>query len=347
LKFPRILVKAPNWIGDAVLATPLLSALRAHWPDAHLGVLARAKVRPVVERGPAVDEIVDESVGSPLALTRLIAGGTWDLAISCSSSLRVAAALGAARIPVRIGFAGGGRHFFLTEPVPPPPRSVHQIEHYLLLGMAAGLDLPGVRDRNGDKVTIEGRVRDLVWRTLPGDDAEVDRFLRVFAEPGETFVAFAPGASFGPAKRWFAGRWAALGDRLALGAGVRVALVGGPDEQPAALAIAGIMARPPVNAAGLLTLGGTAALLKRCRAFVSNDSGLMHVGTAVGVPTIGLFGSSNPHWTGPRGALHEALWGNVPCSPCYRRTCVRGRDYGCLDALTVDQVAGAVTARLG
>ena len=328
MKFPRILVKAPNWIGDAVLATPLLAALRAHWPDAHLGVLARAKIRPVIERGPAVDEIVDEPEGSPLRFARLLREGTWDLAISCSSSLRVAVAFGAARIPVRIGFAGGGRHLFLTEPVPPPPRSTHQIEHYLLLGMAAGLDAPGVRD--------------LVWQTRPEDDAEVDRFLRISAEGGDRFVAFAPGASYGPAKRWFPRRWAALGDRLALENGVRAVLVGGPEEQAASLGIAAIMARPPVNASGLLSRGGTAALLKRCRAFVSNDSGLMHVGVAVGVPTIGLFGSSNPHWTGPRGGRHEALWGNVSCSPCYRRACVRGRDYGCLDALTVDRVTAAV-----
>jgi len=333
VRFPRIIVKAPNWIGDAVLATPLLAALRAHWPDAHLAVLARPKVRPVIERGPAADEIVDESAGPPWVLARTLAGGSWDLAITCSSSLRVAVALAAARIPARIGFAGGGRHFFLTEPVPAPPRSVHQIEHYLLLGMAAGLDLP--------------KTRDLVWRTRAADDDEADRFLGTAARTKEGLVAFAPGASFGPAKRWYTRRWAALGDRLVLEHGLHPVLVGGAEEQPAALAIARLMARPPVNAAGLLTIGGTAALLKRARAFVSNDSGLMHVGAAVGVPTIGLFGSSNPHWTGPRGPRHEAVWGNAPCSPCYRRTCVKGRDYGCLAALTVDRVADAVKVRVG
>jgi len=332
MRFPRIVVKAPNWIGDAVLAGPLLAALRVHWPGAHLGVLARPKVRPVIERGVRVDEIEDEPEHAPLALARLLKGGDWDLAFTLSSSLGVAFALAAARIPARVGFAGGGRHFFLTEPVPEPPRSVHQIEHYLLLGMAAGVDLP--------------RAAELVWHSTRKDEAEAARFLRAHGGRREALVAFAPGASFGPAKRWFADSWAGLGDRLALDRGIRPVIVGGPAERGEAGRICGLMARAPVNATGLLSLGGTAALLRRCRAFVSNDSGLMHVGVAAGVPTIGLFGSSNPHWTGPRGERHEALWGNVPCSPCYRRTCVPGRDYACLKALSVGQVAAAVSARV-
>src|SRR6185503_14336521 len=102
--------------------------------------------------------------------------------------------------------------------------------------------------------------------------------------------------------------------------------------------------RAAVNAAGALSLGGTAALIARASAFVSNDSGLMHVGAAVGARTVGLFGSSHPGWTGPFAPRARALWGRVPCSPCFRRTCLPGRGYACQAALTVDAVFGAIAA---
>jgi len=327
MKFPRILVKLPNWIGDAVMAGPLVAALRAHWPAGHLALLARVKVREVAERLPGADEVVGEPAGLG-ALTRLAAAGAWDLAVSLSSTLSAPVAFAAARIPVRVAFAGGGRGAFLTHAVPPPPRSLHQVEHYLALGAPVGAFRPAAPA--------------LAWLIRPGDDAEAGRFLARTAPAGERLVAIAPGATFGPAKRWFASRWAALGDRLALERGVRVTIVGGAEERPVAARIARLMARRPVDATGALTLGATAALLRTCTGFVSNDSGLMHVGAAVGVPTVGLFGSSNPHWTRPYGPAHAALWGRVPCAPCYRRTCVPGRGYACLDALTVDRVLRAI-----
>src|SRR6185503_5024189 len=121
-----------------------------------------------------------------------------------------------------------------------------------------------------------------------------------------------------------------------------VVLVGGREEAGPAVGIAAMCGREVVNAAGALSLGGTAALLARARAFVSNDSGLMHVGAAVGTRTIGLFGSSNPAWTAPFHPRSRALWGRVACSPCFRRTCLPGRGYACQAALTVDAVFAAL-----
>ncbi len=328
MKFPRILVKAPNWIGDAVLATPFLTHVRTHWPEGHLTVLTRSRTRPVIERVPGVHEILDEPAGAPFRLSQLLRGEDYDVAFSLSSTLTVPVAFALAGIPLRVGFSGGGRDLFLTHPVPVLPRSVHQVEHYLALGAAVGMFRPE-----------EPR---LAWRVLPEDEAEAERFVRRLGKGGGNLVGFASGASYGPSKRWFVYRWAQLGDRLALERGARIVLVGGQEEGEIATQIARLMARPPLNATGMLSLGGTAALLKRCRAFVSNDSGLMHVGAAAGVPTVGLFGSSNPHWTRPYGREHKALWGHVPCSPCYRRTCLPGRNYACQDSLSVDRVLDAL-----
>jgi len=326
--FPRILVKAPNWIGDAVMASPFLAAVRAHWPRAHLAVLGRGRVRPVLERIPGLDERLDEPAGLS-ALTRLVRAGDWDLAFTLSSTFAAPLAFARARIPVRIGFAGGGRGWLLTAAVAPLPRSIHQVEHYLALGAPAGMFRP--------------KEPALAWTITPKDRAEADRWLAASGIGGrDRLVVFAPGASFGPAKRWPAAWWARLGDRVMLERGDRVVIAGGREEHALAARIAGMTARPAVNAAGALSLGGTAALLARSDGFVSNDSGLMHVGAAVGARTIGMFGSSLPAWTAPFAPRATALWGRVACSPCFRRTCLPGRGYACQAALGVDAVAAAI-----
>lgn len=323
--FPRILVKAPNWIGDAVLAGPLLGALRANWRKAHIAVLAREKVRPVIERLPGADETVAEEAMGIRALAGWIQANAFDALVLLSSGLAVPLACAYARVPLRIGFRGSGRSLLLTRGPAPLPRSLHQVEHYLALGSVLGAFRPA-RPR-------------LFWRVKEADRAEAGALIKAAGKPGGApLVALAPGGAFGPAKRWFRHRWAGLADRLSLEMDCRVAIVGGAAEAGEAEAIAELTARAPINAAGRLTLGGTAALLARCRAFVSNDSGLLHAGAAVGTPTLGLFGSSNPHWTGPYGPNCRALWGRVPCSPCYRRSCLPGRDYACLDALSVELV---------
>lgn len=333
MKFPRILVKAPNWIGDAVLAGPLLGALRANWRKAHIAVLAREKVRPVIERLPGADEIVAEDGLGFWSLARWIGENAFDAFVSLSSGLKAPLASAYARVPLRIGFMGSGRSLLFTQAPAPLPRSLHQIEHYLALGTVLGAFRPP-RPR-------------LFWRIKEADRIEAGAFVKAAGKAGaRKLVALAPGGAFGPAKRWFRHRWAELADRLSLDGDCRVAIVGGAAEAGEAAAIAELAARAPIIAAGRLSLGGTAALLARCRAFVSNDSGLLHVGAATGTPTIGLFGSSNPHWTGPRGPSGKALWGRVPCAPCYRRRCLPGRDYSCLDALSVDLVWKELTGLL-
>jgi heptosyltransferase-2 len=325
MKFPRLLVKAPNWIGDAVMASPFVAAVRAHWPRAHIAIMARSRIRPVAERIPGIGAVVDEPTRSPFRLAAILKAGEYDIAFTLASSLSISAAFRLARIPVRIGFSGGGRGPFLTVAVRPLDRSVHQVDHYLALARAAGVPTPAS--------SVPG------WKVFPEDRREAVEFLKASGvAAGSSLGAFAPGASYGPAKRWLRARWAELGDRLCLGNGLKVVIVGGKDEIEAAQSIAALMARPPILAVGALSLGGTAALLARSRVFVSNDSGLMHVGAAVGAPTLGLFGSSNPHWTGPVGAKVGSVWGHVPCSPCYRRTCFPGRRYACQNALTVDRV---------
>jgi heptosyltransferase-2 len=328
MRFPRILIKAPNWLGDAVMAGPFIGALRSHWGKGHIAVLAREKVRPVIERMEGIDEIIAERA-TPWGIASSLDGGDFDMFFSLSSSVRPVIAAALLRIPERVGFSGGGRKLFLTRSIPPMPRSIHVARHYLALASLEGVPSPG-------KISTSLKI-------LPRDLKEAGKFIaRAGVKKGEALLAFAPGAAYGPAKRWFDASWAELADLLAREPGIRVVITGGREELARASAIASLAARPVIDATGKLSIGGTMALLSLCRGFVSNDSGLMHLGGAVGAPTLGLFGSSNPCWTAPLGRKTGFLWGRVACSPCYRRTCLPGRDYACLKAITTGKVLKAV-----
>src|SRR5262245_54150369 len=185
MRVPRVLIKLPNWIGDAVMASPMVRAVRAHWPGAHLAALVRPKLRAAAERIPGFDEIVDEPVDAPFRLSRALSAGDWDIAFTLSSTLSAPVAFAVAGIPARIGFSGGGRGAFLTASVPPLPRSVHLSDHYLALAALAGVPRPAAPRP--------------AWTVTRADALEAARFLRLFAGPRDRLVAFAPGAAFGPA----------------------------------------------------------------------------------------------------------------------------------------------------
>ena len=324
MKFPRIIVKAPNWLGDAVMAGPFIAAIRRHWANGHIAVLARDKVRPVIERMEGVDEIIAER-STPWGIAGSLDGGDFDMFFSLSSSVRPVIATALLRIPVRVGFSGGGRGLLLTRKIPPLPRSIHVARHYLALAALEGVPMP--------------RKISTTWKVLPADLHEAKRFLVKSGLSGKTnIVAFAPGAAFGPAKRWFDASWAGLADLVTGKTNNRIVVVGGREEAKRAVAIGEQTASPVIDATGKLSIAGTAALLSLCRGLVSNDSGLMHLGGAVGVPTLGLFGSSNPLWTAPLGRKTGFIWEQVPCSPCYRRTCLPGREYACLRQITPEIV---------
>jgi len=332
--FPRIVVKAPNWIGDAVLSSALFHEMRRFWPKSHVVVFARKKVLPVMRRLPGVDAVMEEEPGNLVRLSREVRAGRFDIAVSLSSSDIPALAFWLARVPMRIGFKGGLKGFFFSDAVEPPSRCVHQVFHYLKLGEPLGIGIPGNPS--------------LAIRVTRTDRAEAAAFLRRRGvRTGARLVAFAPGASYGPAKRWFTSSWAVVGDAMQLKHRATVVIVGGREERPAALEVGRLMARPAVDATGALSLQGTSGLLSMCRAFLSNDSGLMHLGAAVGVPTLGLFGSSNPSWTAPFGRGNRVIWGLVECAPCYLRKCLPKRNYACLHAIKAQEVCDVLAGLAG
>ena len=222
-----------------------------------------------------------------------------------------------AGIPERIGYAAEFRDFLLTRRVPrrAPSRARPRVEEYAALAEAAGLS-----------------VKDDVPRltALPEERARGEAMA-----PDGPYAVLAPGASYGPAKRWDPERFADLGRAL----GMRVVLVGANEDREASAAVASLLGPIAVDRTGGTDLPDLIGILDRSRLVASNDSGVMHLAAALGRPTVAIFGSTSPVWSAARAPWVRALYAAYPCSPCFRRTCPIG--YGCLHAIDAERAASA------
>ncbi|MGH9406237.1 MAG: lipopolysaccharide heptosyltransferase II [Terriglobia bacterium] len=333
----KILVRSTNWIGDAVMSLPAVEALRARFPRAELVLVSKPWVSGVYERSAAVDrQIVYDSQGEHRGsrgfarLIRQIREEQFDAAILLQNAFHAAWMTWRARIPVRIGYARDGRAPLLTRPVDAPGPAVygHQAYSYLHLLFRAGIISSPEPPQPFNEIRLETAPEERTWavRRLEALGIQGPRFL----------IGLAPGASFGPAKRWPPARFAALADRLIEVLSADVLIFGSEAERALAEEIAGAMEHVPVIAAGDATLRQSMSLLERCRLVVTNDSGLMHVAAAMGLPVIAIFGSTDARATGPFGPYARVVQHPVPCNPCGLRVCPI--DFRCMEGVSVAMV---------
>ncbi len=349
---PVILVLAPNWLGDVVMASPLLSRLAAagdgdgRLPAVHLAV--RRPWAPLFAGDPRLAGLVlVERQGRHGGLAGLVRLGADlrrvapDAVVLGPPSLRagLAARLSGAR--VRVGYRSDGRGGLLSDALPLPPRGTrHHGDELTDLGDRA-LAACGLAAGDPD--------REAAWGLLPGLRAAPP------ADPGEgpAVWVLAPGTTYGEAKVWPLANARDFARRAVAERGVRLVLLGdaaaGRFAAELGRAVAGGARRDLPGPAGLVDLTGrttvaeAAGLLRTADAFVGNDSGLMHLAGALGVPTVGLFGSTNPDWTAPLGpAVRVVAADGFPCRPCYRRTC--NQPLFCLATIDAGQVLDAVDA---
>lgn len=331
----KIMVRATNWIGDAIMSLPALEALRQQFPDSEIAVVAKPWVAELYQNHPADFRIiVHDSEGEHQGrngLRKLIESlrqEQFDAAVLLQHAFQAAWIAWRARIPVRIGYQTDGRGSLLTEAVglPPPGYAGHQSSEYLELLFRAGL-LP-------ERPAPVRAVRLPVTKTERRWASEALKALGL-AGPRH-FVGLNPGASFGPAKRWPVENFAQLGDRLVGALGADVLVFGSKAERPLAEAAARSMQRTPVVLAGTTTLRQWMALTEHCRLVVANDSGPMHVAAAVGAPVVAIFGSTSEEATAPLSPWARVVKHPVACSPCGFRQCPI--DFRCMRELTVDEV---------
>src|SRR2546428_4797110 len=330
----RILVRGTNWIGDAVLTTPALMAIRKGFPHARIALLAKPAIAELLHHHPALDEIVlyrdpgpHAGLGGKLTLARLLRRGRYDLAMLFQNAFEAAALTALAGIPNRYGYATDGRSFLLTHRVSLTPkiRRSHQVHCYLELLRPLGIQV------EPDPPTL---------RTTPDEDAEAVEHLRAFGvNPKKVLIGLNPGSVYGTAKRWLPERFAEVADRAAAEHGGVVLIFGGQGEEELGAALAGKMTAPTLVLSGRTTVRRLMALIKQCRLFITNDTGPMHIATAFGVPTVAIFGPTDPLTTSPFGSGHELVRHPVDCSPCLLRECPI--DHRCMQGISVEMVHAA------
>jgi heptosyltransferase-2 len=322
------LVVAPNWLGDCVMALPVLRAIRRARPQEGLTVLAGRGAAALFRAEGSADTVL-ERTGLFGDAVRLRAGRfaeAWLL----PNSLRSALAPRLAGIPERIGYDTDRRRPLLTIALPPPRRTEHQLRDYDALLRSRGIE----PDFEAPRVPVTAKALDRAASAM--ETAGVD--------PDEPLAILAPGAAFGWTKRWPSERYGALGDLLAA-RGLTCAVVIGPGEEALGLSVAAAArSRLPVLGANLDPLE-LAALFSRARVVVSNDSGPMHLAAAVGVPVVAFFGPTDPGRTAPSGSPSKILDRYVFCSPCFLKKCPFGHE--CMREITVEAALEAVKELLG
>jgi heptosyltransferase II len=333
----RLVVVAPNWLGDAVMALPLLADLRRAWPETHLTVAARPAVAPLFTMVPGVRDVVQLQDRGRRAFTswrydaEQLAGGGFDAALLLPNSFLSAWLVSQARIPQRWGIARDLRGWLLTRAVPRPRRYGHQAEYYQALGAPLGIP---TRDSFAQLTVDERhhqRARDLLRHAgLTSDDR---------------YIVFAPGAAYGRAKQWLPERFAEL-SMLLTEKSIRTVLVGTSSDAGVCAEISG--SASPVNLSGQTDLPTLAAVMALSEGVVSNDSGAMHLASAVGARLVAIFGPTNDSKTSPLRAnatapLPTIVSTNVWCRPCMLRECPI--DHRCMTRISARQVLDALETR--
>jgi heptosyltransferase-2 len=329
-----IVVLTPNWLGDALMALPALAAVRRHLGAATLIVAARPSTAALFRMVPGVDRVLSLDARSRRADAEALAQIKADCALLLPNSFGSAWAARRAGIPERWGFASDFRRPLLTKAVRQPRGRIHQSEYYLALVSALGMTPTGEPPRVVVPDEARRRASELLARHGVGGDA--------------TVVGMAPGAAYGSAKQWPPERYGRLARLLHERRGIVSVLVGARADRAAG---DGIVPGPHVvDLIGQTDLMVLAGVMARSRAFVSNDSGAMHMAAAVGLPVTALFGSTDERATAPLGPAsaavpaHEILTCDVWCRPCMLRECPI--DHRCMKGIEPERVCEAVERQM-
>jgi len=329
----RILVRAPNWVGDAVMGLPALAGVHTLFPQAEIFVLAAPRVAPLFEGQPGVAEVVAYPPGRGkwrtlwnLRLGRINHGKrSFDLGLALPNSWEAALGLYLAGARRRVGYDTDRRGPFLNVAVTGVRNLAGLHTVYYLLGVLQGL----------------GGVDSFLLPRLYLQEEEVEAGAGLLKMQGEEgpWVGLSPGAAYGPAKRWPPERFAALGHEMQKEFGVRLVLLGGPEDRDAGEQVQAGLPKA-LNLIGRTSLRQALGVLRHLKLLITNDSGLMHAAGALGTPLVAIFGSTDPGATGPFTPRATVLHHPLPCSPCLERTCDHG--YKCLLDISVAEVmAGA------
>jgi len=334
VEFRNIIVRMPNWIGDMVMATPILTDLRKAYPNARITAMCRAPICDLLKEDSQVDELFCFSKTSGFSrrsdkknIIEKLRHGKYDLGILLTHSLSSAWWFWQGKIKTRLGYDCNGRRFLLTHPVPLPEKleKQHLVNTYKMLLKPLGIPLSTSPPR------------------LFLADKEVTEAKTLLKQHGVTkeshLVGINPGATYGSAKCWLPNRFREVTEKLLSDPNVFIVFFG---DQPTASLVKeicqGLQSRV-INLAGLTSLREVAALISLCDVLLTNDSGPMHIADALGTKIVALFGSTNEIVTGPYRSA-TVIHKHVKCSPCYQRTCPI--DFRCMKEIEAEEVYQAI-----
>jgi heptosyltransferase-2 len=339
----KIMIRATNWVGDAIMALPALRAIRQRHVDAQISIVARPYVADIYRDQQICDELISyHPKGDHLGWTgreKLAAelrARKFDIAILLQNAFDAAWLAWRAQISERIGYARDARSLLLTKAIPvPKPGEIppHEKFYYLELLRRAGW-----LDQLHDEPQITLRVPDAARQHA------AKFLLEAGLRPHATRIAVGAGASYGTAKCWPPDRFAKALNKYLSYTDADVILFGTPGELPVSVAIAAELQRPPINLTGKTSIAELPALLSECHLFLGNDSGAMHVAAAVGLPVVAVFGPTDPEGTAPVTPHLTIVQQKPYCSPCFLRRCPT--DHRCMTAVTPAMVESALHAGL-
>lgn len=323
----EVLIRSPNWLGDACMAFPMVRAIKRGRPDLKITVIGPDKLEELWLSMPEVSRYIGKPAKEGwFAVARRIkaTGIHFDAAVLCTNSTRSTLEIWLAGIPRRVGFKGSFRVKLLNQVIAEPSTGEakqHHAHRYMHIAQSIGADVAqgGLWDAGSPPVSADGTIR----------------------------VGVCAGAEYGPAKRWPLERFAEVVNQIsAQHAQFRWQLFGAPGEKEMGEKLSAMLKAPHENLVGKTRLTELIAKLRECQLLLTNDTGTMHLAAALGIPTVSIFGSTCPIETGPLGDRHIVIQHKVPCSPCFDRECRFGH-YDCMTKVTPTEVAAAVLKTAG
>jgi heptosyltransferase-2 len=339
----KILIRATNWVGDAIMALPALHAVRQRFPQAEIAILALPYVADIYRGQRVADKLIDyerngkhAGIGGKEKLATELGGHKFDTALLLQNAFDAAWIAWRAGIPERIGYDRDARGLLLTKAIPVPRTGeipAHEKFYYLEL-----LKRAGWIERAPDLTEISLLITEEQAR-------RAEEKLQAFgSQHGAVRIAIAAGASYGSAKCWPPERFAAAINQLAKERKTEIILFGTPGESAVSAAIQAGLQQTALDLTGKTEMAELPALLSQCTAFLGNDSGAMHVAAAVGLSVVAVFGPTDPAGTAPVTPRSAIVQEKPYCSPCFLRKCPT--DHRCMTAISPEKVSASVLRAL-
>jgi lipopolysaccharide heptosyltransferase II len=333
-KIKSVVVRAPNWVGDAVMCVPALRELRRVLPEARITLVVRPGAADIFIDADFIDEVLiyeRSGIASVWKQIREWRQREFDLAVLLQNAFEAALIAFLARVPKRFGYDTDRRGLLLTNPIPLPAWRDKRHESFYYLNIVGELERHLYGASSMETIEPQFNLEISPARKVRAYEYGQENGLRI----GAPLVLLCPGSINSRAKRWPAERYAAVSDRL-IDSGANVVLLGSPGEIDVSQDVCKHAQRQPIVLTGKTTVAEAAAIISMANILITNDTGPAHIGAALGTPTIVIFGPTNPLTTYPFSPNAEIIRRPPDCAPCMLRDCPI--DHRCMTAITPEEV---------